>query len=267
MRDRSLKEVRRILSAAGREQAETPDFPLYSFDFVDGSAELEALRAALRDLGIEWSEQFDHRYTDREILQAPLVLPILRRAPQGDPRFLDFDVSVACPRCGAGARQVGPIRFKGYEIRAKGGAFPMANGYWLFSETVVESLARFSGIELRQAEDLRSRQLLPWFQAIATHELPPMHPDSTGFTGFGCPRCARGGYFHRSEEPPMIVYDGAAVDVAGVPDVSATFEHLGWSRPEDLFFAQPSLIFKSRVVKALREAKVRLLQFYPVTVR
>ena len=203
------------------------------------------------------------------------MLPILRRTDQGvggPSEGTEYDLAEACPRCGVGARQLGPLRLKGSEIRSKKGrAFPTAHGEWLFGEDAANELSGFSGLELRQALDVVSGHPLAWFQAIAEHELPPMASGRTGMKGFGCPRCHRGGYFHKVGEPPLFVYDRAELDVGKVPDVSHTFEHLGWSRVVEPFkqswFAQPQLVLKPAVAKAMREAKVRQLQFYPVTIR
>lgn len=275
VRERTKAEVRRILTAAGHEDAEHPDFPLYGFDFEAPAPELEELRAVLAEIGVTWSEQIDHLYTDKEIEQATLVLPILRRADQGvggPSEGTEYDLADACPKCWVGARQLGPLKLKGYEIRSKKGkAFPTAHGEWLFAEDAASQLSGFTGLELRQAVDVASGHPLPWFQAIAEHELPPMAPGTAGIKGFGCLRCRRGRYFHKGDEPPLLVYDGADIDVEKVPDVSHTFEHFGYSHVveplKQSWFMQPQLLLKPAVAKAMREAKVRQLQFYPVTIR
>lgn len=181
----------------------------------------------------------------------------------------EYDVSHACPRCGVGARQDGPLKLKGYEIRSpKGKLIPTAHGEWLFAEEVADRLSAFSGLELRQAIDVISGKPLPWFQALADYELPPKAPATTGIKGFGCPRCGRGGHFHDGHVPPLFVYDRSALNLSDVPDMSHTFEHFRWGTiTERLWLAQPHLIIKPEVVTALREAKVRHLRFYPVTIR
>jgi hypothetical protein len=268
-------EVRRILMAAGRRDAEHADFPLYSFDFDVRAAGLTELRSVLAELGVKWSEQVDHRYTYREIQQAEFVLPILRRADQGvggPSQGTTYELSDLCPRCGVGARQVGPLMLKGYEIRStKGNAFPTAHGEWLFAVDAARALSGSSGLELRQAVDAVSGKPLPWFQALAEHELPPMAQGTTGITGLGCPRCGRGGHFHEGRVPPLLVYDGSELDAAQVPDMSHTYEHFRWGAVKDPFeqswFPHPHLIVKPAVVGALREARVRQLHFYPVIIR
>jgi hypothetical protein len=273
VRGRSQRDVRRILLAAGRPDAEDPDFPLYSFEFDVRAGGLAELRAVLAEMGVKWSEHVDHRYTDREIQQAELVLPILRRADQGmggPSEGTAYDVSEACPRCGVGARQVGPLKLKGYEIRSpKGKLFPTAHGEWLFAEEVANRLSTFSGLELRQAVDVISGKPLPWYQALAEYELPPKARTTVGVKGFGCPHCGRGGHFHDGQVPPLFVYDRSHLNITDVPDASHTFEHFRWGTVKEPLdescFAQPHLIIKPAVVTALREAKVRQLQFYPVS--
>jgi hypothetical protein len=273
LRGRDRQDVRRILAAAGRQDSEDPKFPLYSFDFDAQAPQLDELRSALAERRIDWDEHVDYRFSDREIEEATLVYPELRRAGQGmgGPSYgTRFDLSSACPTCGTGARQLGPLKLKGYEIRAKGGAVPTLDHDWLFAEPVAARLGSFTGIELRQVEDVVSGERLPWFQALAEHELPPMHSETTGLVREApCTKCGRDGYFHTAKEPLLIVYDGATVDPGRIPDVSCTFEHFGNSvlrEPiDESHFGWALFVIKPAVAKALRDAKVRQLRFYPVS--
>lgn len=269
----SSREARRILAVAGSPDAKAG--PIYYFKLVDGSLELENLRGVLRDSAVNWWEQVDYTYTESELSAAPLIYPELRRPETGDGGTsygTKFDLSDACPVCGTGARQIGPLRLKASEIPRTGQLFQTLDHEYLFAPQACEHLASFSGIELRQTVDADTEESLPWFQLIATHVLPPMSKATTGLKStVGCKECRRDGYFHKSREPLLITYDDAQIDLEKIPDAALTFEHFGWSGLREPLaeshFASPLLLIKPAVIAALRAARVRLLQFYPVAVR
>jgi hypothetical protein len=109
-------------------------------------------------------------------------------------------------------------------------------------------------------------------QLVAPHALPPSDPETSGGLRREnpCPDCDRDGYFGTAKSPLELRYSLSRSEADDLPDFSSTSEHFGLSKLaepfEDSVFAQPILVVKPRVVKMLRDLKVRGLLFDPVEI-
>ena len=126
-----------------------------------------------------------------------------------------------------------------------------------------------TGLELRQVRASTDGRLLPWFQIITAHEMPPMAPETTGIERERqCPRCHRDGHFHSNRVPIEIRYHLDESTRETLPDVVHTYECFGNSVLKEPFakshLAQPLVLVKPRVMDSLRAQKVRRLRYDPV---
>jgi hypothetical protein len=250
-------------------------FGVYTLKLAVGSAELEALKSALRAQGLTWSERLERRYTDVELRRFPLLNLVVRRAEKGlgGPAYgTEYDLTGACPVCGTGAIQTSPLYLKRSDIPTKAEMFQTLDHEFLVSTPVADALRSgdVTGLELRQARAARTREALPWWQILATFELPPMHESSEGIeTERPCRMCHRSGFFVNPNGFEL-AYESDAVAQDAVPDVNWTYERFGNGALREPLtgssFASPKLIVKPRVLDILRKAGVRFLEFAPVRV-
>ena len=153
---------------------------------------LPLLKKLLAGREEEWSESRWYEYTDEEYEAAPLILvnSTTEVSVIGGPRFdTEYDLSSACPACGAGMRQTGAYVLDGAyaESIAKLAQFRAVASYGeiLVDEPLAKTLedAGLSGLSFRSVfarqQDLQQIKLR-WRQMWASHTLPPMSSRSTG---------------------------------------------------------------------------------------
>jgi hypothetical protein len=168
-----------------------------------------------------------------------------------------FDLSKGCPRCGTGSTQLSPLFLLPSDAPQRANVWQTLDNEVLLAPDLKSALLDATGVELRQAMSSVDSHPLPWFQLIPLHELPPMAPTTIGIYQpdrsrlvAPCPRCHRDAYFTR-----MVYAIRYELDVAGVPDVSHTYERFGRSGLVEPFakshFAQPLPIVRRHVYERL----------------
>lgn len=237
---------------------------------------VDKLRYICSSFGVEPWERLEEHYTPSELRQFPLLRLIVRRAPRGSggPRYgTEYDLSNACSHCGAGAQQVGPLRFSRADANKSGGdMFETGGDELVVSSRLADALreARVSGILLEQLVDYRNNELLDWHQVKISTILPPMDARSENvLRDRKCDACDREGYFDNAKQPTRFIYP-ESIDVEAAPDIMGTWEIFGNCGIHDDFkfsrFGYPRPLVKPRVYDVLRSAKVRNIAFDPVRV-
>jgi hypothetical protein len=249
---------------------------VYSVTIADDLLGTERLRDQLRGKGVEPFVRQERFLSDEEILAAPLsVVRTEREYGFGGPTYgTEFSLDEACPHCGTGAHPVGDVILKASDVPNRGDVFQTLSGEKFVSDRLREEITRagFTGAEFHDARSARKRERLPWSQLVARHELPPADPETSGGLRREdpCSVCDRDGYFGTVESPLELRYSLSRGEVNDLPDFSSTWEHFGLSKLaepfEDSAFAHPFLVVSPRVVKMLRELKVRGLLFDPVEI-
>ena len=276
-----------VLSSAGcgPDVAEVEDIPALKKVFVDVRLDvtdprLPLLQKLLLAYKVKWSEWRWDEYTDEEYETAPLILVIAPDEVEvlGGPRFgTDYDISTACPACGAGMRQTSAYVLDGSNAdMAKLGPYRAVSSYSeiLVDERLAETLenAALSGLSFRSvyARQKDMRQIkLPWRQMWAPFTLPPMSSRSTGIErGKVCKSCARSKFNQSTEEPLRLAYH--ARDLVGAQDVNRMWEHFGYVRWNgDLATAvlsQPDFLVTPKVWRIFRDAGVTGFNWLPIRV-
>jgi hypothetical protein len=249
---------------------------VYSVTIADDLLGTERLRDLLRREGVESCVRPERVLSDEEILAAPLsVVRTEREHGFGGPAYgTEFSLESACSRCGTGARPIGDVIVKASDIPRRGDVFQTLIGEHFVSDRLRGELTRsgFTGAEFHEARSARKRERLPWSQLVAPHELPPVDPETSGGLKREdpCPVCDRDGYFGTAKSPLELRYSLSRAEVGDLPDFSSTWERFGLSKLaepfEDSVFAHPLLVVTPRVVKLLKELKVRGLLFDPVQI-
>ena len=264
----------------------------HMYHTLDGDdPKLAALRALLKREGIEWSEREEHVYTDAELRSFPFLELYVEREPLDRTSLqygTTYDLSKACPACGTGAIQTSPLMVPLSGFPKKGLVCAGFDGETLVGPPLIEALQAgdVKGLELRQVRFYRNDEPLPWWQMIASFEMPRMSPKTRGgitdetdyLTEEGfvipahppCPRCRRDGRYH-SDEPYEIAYSRRDVDPAAVPDVAHKWESFGVSgvdkeKPEFSRFGDHRLLVKPKVFDIFRRLRVRQACFVPVRI-
>ncbi|MDC0746664.1 hypothetical protein [Polyangium mundeleinium] len=242
---------------------------------------LPLLQKLLLAYKVEWFEDRWDEYTDDEFEAAPLIVAGVTWEifVLGGPRFgTDYDISTACPACGAGIRQTSAYVLDGtsQDSMPKLGQFRAVGSYSeiLVDERLAETLenAKLSGLSFRSvyARQKDVRQIkLPWRQMWASHTLPPMSPRSTGIERKRvCKSCGRSKFNQSTEEPLRLAYH--ARDLVGAQDVNRMWEHFGFFRwTGDLKTAvigQPYFLITPKVWRIFKEAGVTGFKWLPIRV-
>jgi hypothetical protein len=268
--------ARELFRRMGRlDLAEGPDREFgYDFEF-QLEADFIAFREEALALGLpEPTFRKEYVYTRKEVLSAPLLWVWIQTSEKGygGPTYgTEYDLSTACPQCGAGATQTSPLFLKRSKIPSKGDIFQTLDHERLVSPELSQALVRAhsSGLELRPVLSHLNGESLPWLQIIATSELPPMSHLTRGIVrSRPCPECTRDGHYH---DPPVeIAYDAGSFDLSALPDFNFTYELFGNSRLREPFneshFASPGLIIKPKVFEVFEKCRVRRVEFVPVRV-
>jgi len=277
-----------VLSAAGcgPDVAEVGKKPVLGQISVDVRLDatdprLPLLQKLLLGYKVEWFEDRWDEYTDEDFEAAPLikVADTFEIDVLGGPRFgTDYDLSTACPTCGAGMRQTSAYVLDGTskDSMPKLGQFRAVDSYSeiLVDDRLAETLesAGLSGLSFRSVyarqKDMRQIEL-PWRQLWASHTLPPMSPRSTGIErGRVCKSCGRSRFDASVKEPKRIAYH--AKDLVGAQDVNRMWEHFGLARWNgDLKTAvlwQPDFLVTPKVWRIFRDAGVTGFTWLPIRV-
>jgi len=241
-------------------------------------------KAVLHSNGVTWSiYRIEHIYTDAELREFPLLRLSCNRSPaDGDypGRGTEYDFSAGCPHCGRGARQTSPLMVTKEGLSGRALITHTVAGEILLGEPLVEAwkAAEVTGVKFRQVLHYRTGAPLPYWQVIATHEMPEMTRESKFLKGepkpgSGCPACRRGDCTRSIFEPWEYAYSSGRVKAEDLPDVVRTWECFGESsrkgiptENETQSIAQPDILVKPKVFDLFRRLMIRQTCFEPVRI-
>ncbi|MDC3957497.1 hypothetical protein [Polyangium jinanense] len=272
-------------SGCGSDVAEVQEWPIrrqvVEVRLDANDPRLPLLQKLLLAYKVEWFEDRWDEYTDEEFEAAPLIIAIgtWEIFVLGGPRFgTDYDISTACPVCGAGIRQTSAYVLDGtsQDSMPKLGQFRAvgSEGEILVDERLAETLesAGLSGLSFRSVyarqKDMRQTKL-PWRQMWASHTLPPMSSRSTGVErGKVCKACGRSKFNFSLKEPLRLVYH--ARDLVGAQDVNRMWERFGIARwngdLKTAVLSQPDFLVTPKVWRIFRDAGVTGFKWLPIRV-
>jgi hypothetical protein len=208
-------------------------------------------------------------HADVQDLSVLVVRRLLSKVFGGPHHGTEYSTERACPRCGTGAEQVGPLRLNRFSLPAAE-IFLTLDQEVLMRMTLGEKL-RASGVTcLADVIDARSGDRLDVLQLTAEATLPPFAPGTTGVTRERpCPVCARDGHYGVPHVLYGLQYE-TVDDALRSKDVLATYERFGTSvlrQPfRDSVFAAPLLLVSGRVAAALRSANLKYVELHRVQV-
>jgi hypothetical protein len=247
----------------------------YHLPFADAAAATGFI-ASWRSMGFSGPEPVVSRqvkHTPQDVRRAELVLMVVRRAEKGfgGPQHgTQYDLGTACPRCGTGAVQVGPLIVKPSEL-AKGGDVSLTLDHEVLLSPGLAAALSTAGMPPDFLRPVRGRkgEEVAWVQLYPTHELPPVAAGSRGLLREKpCPVCGRDGFYADVNEPMELVYAREDVNPERLPLVTVTWERFGKSRmdgpPETQGFASPRLVVKPEVVEVFSELMVKGIEWVPV---
>ncbi|MDI1434292.1 hypothetical protein [Polyangium sorediatum] len=239
---------------------------------------LSKLLALLQERGAKWRDIRSDRFAEEEIEAAPLLTMWFNFDDTvfGGPRMgTTYDMSEACKRCGAGARQTSAMIIDGQDLHNLEGRRAAATPYddMLVDEKLAKVLAEsgatgisFRGVFVAFAK--RGHMQLPWRQLCAAHTMPPMSPRSTAIKPYNPCSCRRTGFETPWEIPVRVVY--RASDLADIHDVNVTWEWFGDTHYEgdvsDALFASPWFLVTPKVRRIFLDAGVTDFSWRPIYV-
>jgi len=232
----------------------------------------------LEDRGISWLERRYDCFTDDELESSPLLMMSydVNATVFGGPRMgTTYDMSDACKRCGAGARQTSAMVIEGEYLDKLEGRRAATTPYddVLIDEKLADLLAQSgaTGLSFRgmfAAFEKRGHFQLPWRQLSATHTMPPMSPRSTGIERDNPCSCGRSGFYLTPKIPNRLVY--RAADLAHKHDVNVTWEWFGDVHFEgdvsDALFPYPLFLVTPKVWRIFRDAGVTGFDWIPIRI-
>ncbi len=244
---------------------------------------LERLVAALDELPFDppWSCRREIEYDRADLEAAEYLVVWVTRAEKGNTGLkhgTEYDLSTGCLECGTGARQVSSLRINASALPKKGQVTHTYSHEVLVHETLATELKidLRSDRGLRQVEDHRTREKLPWWQILPDTYMPPLAPQTKGMTGWGlraegegCGYCRRDGFGGGGFEPFEPVYRMTESERAGLPDFVFTHEHYGVSRLKQepgrpIGLAYPGTLVSNRALRVFLKNNVRGISFIPV---
>lgn len=240
---------------------------------------LPHLLRLLEQHGASWLDLRWDRYTDEELGRAQLILMEHQNEYTifGGPRMgTQYDLSDACPACGAGARQTSPMMIDGEDLPRLEGLRVASTPYSdiLVDEAMAEQLEDMgvTGLSFRSVYAVmeNKRQVkLRWRQLCARHVLPPISPRSTGVERRGaCPSCGRSGFCPKMDDPARVAY--RSQDLDGAEDVNSTWEWFGdWDfngDVSDALFPYPWVLVTPKLWRVFRDAGVTSFNWLAIRV-
>jgi hypothetical protein len=258
--------ARQLFERIGRSDLIRSHYPVpYSFA-LDSLAEVALTLSEWKALGLGGPEPFvrwDRTYAEAELDSAPLLHLIVRRPAKGygGPKYgTTYDFSAACPKCGSAARQVSPLKVKPSELAKDGLVAATLTGEILLSDELVHRFnqARVSGVQLWPVESVQAGRSAPWTQLVVETTMPPLSIQTEGIVRERpCDGCGRDGYFQAGSHPEVLRYEGADLDLPGLPDIVETYELFGNSvlrQPVSAsHFARPLILVKPSVYQLLKD--------------
>jgi hypothetical protein len=250
--------------------------------WVTLDADDDRLRILLKLLVQHGVDPWEHRrdlYTDEELDGARLLIidPLGEFTVFGGPRVgTSYDMSDACPKCGAGARQTSALIIDGEDVPGLEGRRAASTHYSdiIVDERLAEELENIgaTGLSFRSVYALmeNKRQVkLRWRQVCARRTLPPRSPRSTGIMPYRpCPSCTRSGVSTSVKAPIRLAY--RAQDLAQAEDVNTTWEWFSDSHFDgdvsDALFPYPWLLVTPKVMRIFRAAGVTEFDWIPIRV-
>ncbi len=196
----------------------------------------------------------------------------VRRAPSGfsgPDAGTSYRLADACPTCGTGASQIGPLHLTLFKKAARGHVFLTLDDAVLVSVDLVAWI-RDAALDVRfgQVVDKRARPRHDIMQLLPDAALPPWSSRTSGFVvERQCPSCRRDGFFDAVDVPLRLHYD-VADRPAGAANVLTTWEHFGNSRLRtplsQSVFAAPHIIVADPLARVLATADPRGVEFADV---
>jgi len=225
----------------------------------------------------DYFERRRDRFTDEELEAAPLL--VMRYDPNatvfaGPMMGTTYDMSDACPRCGAGARQTSAIFIDGEFLPRLEGrrAATTSHDDVLVDENLAAALAQSGATALSFRDVFAAFEergfRIPWRQVCAAHTMPPMSPRSTGIDlAEPCP-CGRSCFGGKEEVPFRLAY--RAADLADIHDVNVTWEWygiLGFTGDlSESVLPYPHFLVTPKVRRIFRDAGVTGFDWLPIRV-
>ena len=187
----------------------------------------------------------------------------------GGPEFgTDYDLSDACPDCGAGAMPIGVRLLKNIPASTKALVRTYENEIIVNNE-VSKAL---QSIEVSSLTDIQNTQgkIQPFKELRQEAILPPFSAKTTGYeTECQCPTCKRNGYFNLPKEPLQLVYESLDPSYFD-KHILGTHEIFGITRRNKVLkkcgFHCPLYVLSETVVDALQQFNLKYLSFEPVTI-
>jgi hypothetical protein len=240
---------------------------------------LERLGAELDKMLLDppWDCRIEVEYERKDLEPCHYVSLRIDRVPKGDtgPMYdTEYDMSGACPKCGTGFRQVSPLRIHRSQLPKKARAVRTYQDEILIDNDLATDIMLELGSDrgLRQIEDRRMRDLLPWWQILPDTSMPPADP-ATGLDAsvIQCQRCKRDGFGSDRPDwrPIELAYRMSERDRASLPDFVWTWETFGksqlrWEPRYRIGLQNPDILISNRVMRVFWAKKVRGVKFIPV---
>lgn len=182
----------------------------------------------------------------------------------------EYSLDEACPACGTGAIQIGPLKLRGFKAPKGDACMITHDGEILFSEELSAYLKGEGFKCLGPVMDSRNGLRLTVTQLVGEGTLPPFSERTSGVLREDpCAVCKRNGFFGDLDRPLRLVYDSVPGELR-TQDVMATYERFGTSRlrspMKNSVFAPSLFVVSARLVDALRRRDVRQVDFEPVEV-
>jgi hypothetical protein len=242
-------------------------------------ARLLLLQKLLLGYKVEWREERWDEYADEEYEAAPLIVMEMRgdnHVVGGSRFYTEYNLSNACPSCGAGIRQIGTYTLDGTgPSMVRLGQFRAVSSYGeiIVDPLLAEALARanLSGLSLGRViayQPNEAPEELIWKQMWASHTLPPLSPRSTGVDfATACKTCKRG----KIETTSPIRFAYRAKDLEGAQDVNRMWERFGeyvrWNGDlKTAVLNQPYFVVTPKVWRIFRDAGVTGFNWLPIGV-
>jgi len=169
----------------------------------------------------------------------------------------EYSLGDACPFCGTGAMQIGPLKLRSPKF-PRASVFSTGDMEVLFSAKIASKLESECGCSFFPVLDAKKSVVFPDVKQLRPCAvLPPFSSLSTGVEREGgCPECRRDGFFRIPHSPLSLVYSTQSKQLFNKP-VLATWERFGYSRVrkpfKDSVFAHGKFIISKEVAQILSD--------------